>query len=95
MLYFYYLLYYSIYYIWFELWISGELTVIGFSQGTSATFALLSSKPEYFSKMNLYIALAPIVYFTRYNPLRKNKLIGPFITQNMVRIAANGQSKTR
>ncbi|GFY47479.1 gastric triacylglycerol lipase [Trichonephila inaurata madagascariensis] len=37
-----------------------ELYYIGHSQGTTAAFALLSERPEYNTKIKLYIALAPV-----------------------------------
>lgn len=38
-----------------------SLTVIGFSQGTAQTFAYLSKQPASASKVNLFIALAPVI----------------------------------
>ena len=62
--------------------------MISFSQGTAATFALLSSRPEFFDKINLFIAFAPIVYLTHYNPYKNYKIIGQFITPQIVRTIA-------
>ncbi|XP_015920104.1 gastric triacylglycerol lipase [Parasteatoda tepidariorum] len=46
----------------FALNVSGqnELYLIGHSQGTTTSFALLSSKPEYNKKVKLFIGLAPV-----------------------------------
>ncbi|CAG9562211.1 unnamed protein product [Danaus chrysippus] len=39
-----------------------SLTTIGHSQGTTIFFVLGSTRPEYNSKINVFIALAPVVY---------------------------------
>lgn len=38
-----------------------SLTLIGFSQGTAQSFAYLSSQPQKSSRVNLFIALAPVI----------------------------------
>ncbi|XP_022649991.1 gastric triacylglycerol lipase-like isoform X3 [Varroa destructor] len=39
-----------------------KLHIIGHSRGTTVTFAMLASKPEYNKKIRLFTALAPVVY---------------------------------
>ncbi|KAI1306442.1 Lipase member M [Halotydeus destructor] len=40
-----------------------SIRYIGFSQGTTAMFGLLSEKPEYNAKLKPYIAMAPIISY--------------------------------
>ena len=41
-----------------------KISIIGFSEGTTTSFYALSDEPEYFeSKIDLFIALAPTIYF--------------------------------
>lgn len=49
----------------------GKLQVIyiGHSQGTTTLFALLSLKPGYNAKIYIFIALAPVTYFSRNTSL--------------------------
>lgn len=44
-----------------------SVSYIGHSQGTSQMFALLSSKPHFSQVINLFIAMAPIVYMNHVN----------------------------
>lgn len=39
------------------------LTVIGYSMGSTLGYILLSEKPEYNEKVDLFINMAPITYF--------------------------------
>lgn len=41
-----------------------KLTLVAFSMGTTVSYVLLSSKPEYNEKIELLIALAPAAIFT-------------------------------
>jgi len=41
-----------------------KVIYIGHSQGTTTMFALLSSKPAYNDKISIFVALAPVVYFS-------------------------------
>lgn len=41
-----------------------KVIYIGHSQGNTAMFALLSTKPEYNAKISIFAALAPVVYFS-------------------------------
>ncbi|XP_072948615.1 uncharacterized protein [Epargyreus clarus] len=45
-----------------------KLNTIGHSQGTTMHFVLLSTKPEYNEKVNLFIALAPVAYLQHSPP---------------------------
>lgn len=40
-----------------------SLTFIGYSMGTTVSYMLLSSKPEYNEKINLLISVTPVVHF--------------------------------
>lgn len=41
-----------------------KLTYIGYSMGTTLSYMLLSTRPEYNEKINLLISLAPVAYFS-------------------------------
>ncbi|XP_031783328.1 uncharacterized protein LOC100117520 isoform X2 [Nasonia vitripennis] len=41
-----------------------KLTYVGYSMGTTLSYMLLSTKPEYNEKINLLISLAPVAYFS-------------------------------
>lgn len=42
-----------------------KLTYIGYSMGSTVSYILLSSKPEYNDKMNVVLNIAPVAIFTR------------------------------
>lgn len=47
-----------------------KLTYVGHSQGTAAGLALITSKPEYNDKMNLFAMLSPVIYCSNmHSPL--------------------------
>ncbi|KAI8434033.1 hypothetical protein MSG28_012183 [Choristoneura fumiferana] len=59
-----------------------SLQSIGFSQGTTNHFVLLSSKPEYNNKLKVFIALAPIAYLHNLiPPVSIIGEIGPILNQ--------------
>lgn len=45
-----------------------KLTIIGISEGTTVTFILTTTKPEYNSRIMTFIALAPVVYLQNLEP---------------------------
>lgn len=53
-----------------------SLALIAHSQGTSLSFAMLSSDKKHAKKVNTFIALAPVVYFDDFNPLRFEPIAG-------------------
>ncbi|KAL6067301.1 Hydrolase, alpha/beta fold domain containing protein [Balamuthia mandrillaris] len=53
-----------------------HLTYIGHSQGTNIAFALLTSRPSFRSKLNLFVALAPAVYVQNHKSKMLSYLSG-------------------
>ncbi|XP_062525576.1 lipase 1-like [Bombyx mori] len=45
-----------------------QLSIIGISEGTTITFVLASMRPEYNEKINVFLALAPVVYLQNLEP---------------------------
>ena len=65
------------------------MAIIGHSQGTTQTFAMLSSDPVHARKVNTFVALAPVVYFDNFNPFDfQPALIRAVITNDFVKNAA-------
>ena len=65
------------------------MSIIGHSQGTTQTFAMLSDDPVHARKVNTFIALAPVVYFDDFNPFDfQPALIRAVITNDFVKNAA-------
>ena len=43
---------------------SRKITLMGYSEGTTTSFYALATDPEYFeSRVKLFVALAPTIYF--------------------------------
>ncbi|XP_077492415.1 gastric triacylglycerol lipase-like [Amblyomma americanum] len=53
-----------------------NLTLFGFSQGVTATIVLLSTRPEYNDKVNLFVAYAPVSNISHVGP--PLSLVAPF-----------------
>lgn len=57
-----------------------QLSIIGFSEGTTMTFVLMSTRPEYNKKVRVFIALAPVVFLSNaVGPLNFLIHAGPFL----------------
>ncbi|KOB70611.1 Lipase [Operophtera brumata] len=57
-----------------------QLIIIGFSEGTTATFILGSTKPEYNAKIKSFVALAPIAFLQNASgPLKALIHLGPLL----------------
>lgn len=61
-----------------------SLTYLGYSQGTTALFVLLSMKPEYNSKISTAHLMAPVAYM-RYPSFVKNSI--PIVYRIVVRLS--------
>ncbi|XP_061720181.1 lipase 3-like [Cydia pomonella] len=74
---------------------SDKVDVIAHSQGTTAFFALLATKPEYNGKINVLVALGPVAFLGNLSPpISTIAITGPVINQILVsmkveEIAAN------
>ncbi|CAG9562210.1 unnamed protein product [Danaus chrysippus] len=72
-----------------------SLTTIGHSQGTTIFFVLGSTRPEYNSKINVFIALAPVVYL-QHLPLPFQTILNSLPVIYKILASANIQiSKSR
>ena len=66
------------------------MSIIAHSQGTTQTFAMLSRDKEHSNKVNAFIALAPVVYFDDFNPLRFEPVVSVSLNPLTVRTAGKG-----
>ncbi len=64
-----------------------RLIYIGHSQGTTALYALLSTKPEYNEKIWFHIGAAPVVAIPHTKSFLRQYV--PFVKQIAVRISHN------
>lgn len=58
-----------------------DLHIVGFSMGTTVSFGLLSSQPEYNAKVRMIIALVPATYFKPAASLRAILAILGYMSQ--------------
>lgn len=57
-----------------------QIKIVGFSEGTTMTFILLSTKPEYNKKISVFVGLAPIAYLKNaVGPLGFLIHVGPIL----------------
>ena len=68
--------------------------MIGHSQGTSQIFAMLSQDKGHSKKVNLYIALSPIVYFDDFDPFKFYPGISTVVNETLVRTTAEAVHET-
>ncbi|XP_016840181.1 gastric triacylglycerol lipase [Nasonia vitripennis] len=59
-----------------------KLTYIGYSMGTTLSYMLLSSKPEYNEKIDLLVSLAPVAFFTPPASILIKSLISTILLAN-------------
>lgn len=66
------------------------LSVIGFSEGTTAMYALGAMKPEYNEKVNIHVSLAPICYLHNTKPIMSSVIeYSSYLNQGLVLSNAN------
>ncbi|XP_030024013.2 lipase 1 [Manduca sexta] len=68
-----------------------SLSIVGISEGTTITFILASTKPEYNEKIRVFIALAPVVYLQNLSP--PSSTVMQFSTEINYLLEAIGQEE--
>ncbi|CAH2048209.1 unnamed protein product, partial [Iphiclides podalirius] len=69
---------------------TGNLSAVAYSQGTTIFYILLSTRPEYNSKIQLMIALAPVCFLQNTRPPLSTLItLSPFIYRTSVALGIN------
>lgn len=69
-----------------------QLSIVGFSEGTTSVFVLASTQPEYNKKVKIFVAIAPVVFLEHVRPFLStiiylSPIIDFFLPRGMQEIA--------